>query len=669
MKLVNLRAAKHRFESLQKPMGRSVLFIIELIQTACFTERSRTDKSKERAAAWLLYINNENCLALAMLADAADEAILLTRILDNEDLDAAVVNAEVQSFYNKIYALFGPEQKCLEVEGYTTYMLKLLSQPLVFTVGGKTRSIGCDGGVSATIIARCVSRMNCWVVLMRATLMAEFPSFELLTSLAVFNLRGHSDHIDATVVDFSLDRVAQACHLDDATLKSQYHDVYPRACNIAAQEQLSENKDAWKVALDRINQYSVVRRSHPTDVLREALVVYFNYCSSTSGLEQNFSKGSWAINDRQKHCLPGTEEMLMKLVIDLPHNDLERVCKVARRIFAHCYGAPRQAVYASRRPRLDKGMKRPRPLTGLTEVAHLKRRRLASSAAAASSSTSDFGVPVHSATAAVMPGWTEAHSKELKFQHDKSMKRKMQAFGENMLLPSESSEALRQGQAEIDKKRVADQGARDRKQRRVMKSLTGATATDILTAIKGKPAFVAPGVSSPRLLAELARHKLQLVDCPSQADVCFAADPTDPGHRIQWASMLRGGYVLHPNVVLRDDGAGLKFDAAAKLGPRTIYVSAASLSKHNSFWKFMHKVVGGMPSAKWTWLWKDEAEYVRLKGHYKTRGRVIAVVTSEEMSRVPFANVKHVFTVKEFHEFNRRLDPCMSSSGMAHKPD
>ena len=174
----NMRAAKHRFESHAKPMGRSCLHLHSCIRTALHISSKSSKDVADRAKEWLLWVDTEKCVLAAMMSDASDQALSLTRIMDSEDVDPATIHAEIRSFNLTITALFDQRQ-CLSVFGYTKVMLTLLEEQTVWTVGGKVCSIGQDGGVSPDIVDRCIGRMRSWIVLARAALSAEFPSWEM----------------------------------------------------------------------------------------------------------------------------------------------------------------------------------------------------------------------------------------------------------------------------------------------------------------------------------------------------------------------------------------------------------------------------------------------------------------------------------------------------------
>ena len=191
-----MRSAKHRFESLQKPFGRTVLFTYPCIRTALWTAMTRVDQSATNAREWLEYVSNENCLQAAMMADASDQTMALGRLMDDEGVDPATLNHEVKQYVRSIDLLFGDEAKCLTTFGYTQAMLRTLVKPLVWTLSGKSFHIG--GGVPGAVIERCLDRMRCWVKVMKSTCAVEFPSFEITSVWAL------ADNLNGTLFNLKL---------------------------------------------------------------------------------------------------------------------------------------------------------------------------------------------------------------------------------------------------------------------------------------------------------------------------------------------------------------------------------------------------------------------------------------------------------------------------------
>ena len=180
--VANMRSAKHRFESLQKPFGRTVLFAYPCIRTALWVTMTRNDASAIDSKEFLKYIDTENLCQAAMMADAADQTIALNRIMDDESVDPAIMNHEVKQYVRVLDLMYGNETRCLTTFGYTQAMLKTLHNPLVWSIDGTIYNVGCQGGVPNVIIDRCLDRMRCWLKLMKSTLAVEFPSFEIASA-------------------------------------------------------------------------------------------------------------------------------------------------------------------------------------------------------------------------------------------------------------------------------------------------------------------------------------------------------------------------------------------------------------------------------------------------------------------------------------------------------
>ena len=183
--VTNMRAAPHRYESMQKPLGRSTLYFHATVRTALWCHQTRDDEAGKNATHWLNWIDSEKALQSSMMSDASDQTMVITRLNDNENVDGAVLTREVKHYLNTIDQLFGKDARCLEVFGYTKTMLDTLSKPLVFTVGKRVRSIGFDGPFPRDIIDRCLARMRAWTKLMYGIISVEFPYFEICYVLLV----------------------------------------------------------------------------------------------------------------------------------------------------------------------------------------------------------------------------------------------------------------------------------------------------------------------------------------------------------------------------------------------------------------------------------------------------------------------------------------------------
>ena len=114
----NFHSAQHRFESHTKPLGRTCLFLHACIRTCLQLVRMRKDSAGQKAKAWVENLDEEKALA-AMMADAADSPLQLTRKMDSEEVDPATMSNDIALCLQEIQALF-VHGEVLHRFGYTT---------------------------------------------------------------------------------------------------------------------------------------------------------------------------------------------------------------------------------------------------------------------------------------------------------------------------------------------------------------------------------------------------------------------------------------------------------------------------------------------------------------------------------------------------------------------
>ena len=137
---------------------------------------------------FLKWVTTENIVALAMLADAGQEAIQLLRTLDREDAPTEDIPFLLEAMLQKISMLFvdGQVVHC----GHTHWVLQSLKFPVlvrgVREVGAQAQDLqpkilGNSKGVPGYIINKSLEHMSAWVKLAHEVVQAEFP--DLLRSL------------------------------------------------------------------------------------------------------------------------------------------------------------------------------------------------------------------------------------------------------------------------------------------------------------------------------------------------------------------------------------------------------------------------------------------------------------------------------------------------------
>ncbi len=157
----NLGFAKHRYDSVRNPLGRFVLWIGAMIATADWVRHQRHGREEaHRCEAFLAKLTEEDYLQLAMMADAVDECVVLTRFLDDESYDLAAAPDEVASFQRNVHYLF-VEGGCTKVSGYTKFALEELRRNVkVVNVKKSTKSFGLGDGDASELVRRCLVRMQ-----------------------------------------------------------------------------------------------------------------------------------------------------------------------------------------------------------------------------------------------------------------------------------------------------------------------------------------------------------------------------------------------------------------------------------------------------------------------------------------------------------------------------
>ena len=447
-----------------------------------------------------------------------------------------------------------------------------------------------------------------------------------LQAFEVFDLGGGSINAEE-----KLRRIAQACDVDKDLLAAQWKDVFPRAQQLLPQHSAAvsksmrrnENKDAWREALSRLGEHRSTAIAHPTDTLRLALVHYLALGGSTSGVEQSFSKAAWAYGARRTGAHASTEEACVKAHLDLPNHDVQKLLKLCRVVWASCFGSARDRL----KPRVDKGLKRPRPVEAesdgchaSTEAAFISKRRKAVSRAA-ELFQEGLGAGEEDLSNAA---WSAAHDKELKFSEGKRRSRLVQAFAENTLLEEERDESLREAAQVCRRKMLKNEAQRQRARARLRRQEQGALPAEVLRQLRGKSCFLAVSATMA-LTAALQRHGLRQTATALTADVLVTRAPgsLQADARVRLAGALRGVLEVSPCLLEGQGGAALKLRPAA-FDKRVLLVSNECAVASRRFWSFLRSA---LPDGhKWS-LHKTRVESLRAEQAKHRAGVAYAVVT------------------------------------------
>ena len=287
----NLRAAKHRFESMTTPLSRICLdweaFFMVL-------GRMAADKARERAGVYatemLQSIDEQFLLQAALLADASDETQILIRFFDEREVDNGKISAACRRFVDRIDKLFLGGQ-AFAVEGHARLCLQFLKTAHHWNVGGVTRTLGGPRSVPAHVKQLTMQRMVAWARLAKRVVEAEHPCFELISNFDIFDLSQWPDNGMSTIRQAQAESLMRLCStfgVDQDAFLAEFRDIGKIAQAHYKAEQC-DNLQAWVWALQSTHS-KPARMRHPCNHLSKILARYSCMTSSDSVLERDFSR-------------------------------------------------------------------------------------------------------------------------------------------------------------------------------------------------------------------------------------------------------------------------------------------------------------------------------------------------------------------------------------------
>ena len=200
-RIKNLSLARHRFDSCQKPLSRFCLYLEAYICTAIEAAADPGKKGHLSAITFLEWATEERILLLSLLAECAEENLLLIRYFDEESWDAATLQYHCQVYASRLRYLF-VNGHALQ-SGYAAHVLAQLQSAKGFMVHGVRKTLG-GRPITDAARERCLRIMQLYVRLALETMEAEMPGFETLAALRVMNVssRSRAEQVAADAQDF-----------------------------------------------------------------------------------------------------------------------------------------------------------------------------------------------------------------------------------------------------------------------------------------------------------------------------------------------------------------------------------------------------------------------------------------------------------------------------------
>jgi hypothetical protein len=310
----NMGWAKHRHESMFKPISRSVLNICAQLSLAAWIASARRGHTEaKRAASWLDWISEEKYIQACMMADAGHETMVLLRYTDDEDMATEKAAEHIATLRKHVFYLFGPARGCINVQGHTQIGLEIMQKPRFVTLNGKLASLGGPGKVTDELVNKCLKRMAAWLVVVDAVITTEFPSIDVVVAFSAFDLEALAgDDVSATTQEH-IRRLALVFRVPAAALLAEFSYLRPIARNIFKDKSCS-NTSAWNRALTRVLEGG--NKSKALESLTKVIVEWCTFVATTAAVEQGFSKTRWALKSQQGSAFETFENMVCKLLLD-----------------------------------------------------------------------------------------------------------------------------------------------------------------------------------------------------------------------------------------------------------------------------------------------------------------------------------------------------------------
>ena len=562
----NLSSAKHCFESCSKPLGRFILNLVAVFKTCHRISVTRDSSHGEGGLVrnWLATVSSEDLLQLALLADAADEGLVLVRQMDREQFDLATLHSSVGDFVERVRMLF-KEGGCMTMEhSFTQHCMDLLAsgqlQMLPRSGGGQHRVLG---PATDDEVRRCVARMSTWADMAKAVVEAEFPDFLAINAFAVFALADEERAVAETRVNPAhCQRLAQLFSVDPQQLASQIARHRPSAQAIKNSSKCS-NHEAWQKTVRRIRQ--TTRDGDPLEALQSVLMRYLVWSSSTAGVEQRFSVGDKLAIEKSP-ASQIQESLTLRAVFD---NYGKKETDIAARRAQEMYseGCPRARRGRSIK-RLDKGTKRSPTVQATSEAGWLRRRRSTVGAGAKAGRHCSGKQP--SCAAELQRRLGPRQQECLAKQQAKKRRREEEAFQDGCLLDEEVSDELLARVTQRQKKDDANDKTRAAEARRKARRVAMMDRQVPWPKFSGLRVWLDVGKMQEVDVAALRHHLHQrgLIilgeDDWAQAElfVVPVIDKDKLRERVLWRLALSGCWLLSVGAALGEQGVFVKYQAA-----------------------------------------------------------------------------------------------------------
>ena len=536
----------------------------------------------------------ERLLLSAMYCDGGDEIFTFLRFWDTEKMDPARLAQRIHSMVVKLHFMFVKRQ-CL-TSGFTQHMLQQLKHPRSFSTRAGPMTIGSASGVPHHVVERCLQRMCSWLVLVVATVRAEFPSWQLVQAFCIFDTDPASAiHHGQGCADEALRRLALACRVPHPELARQCALVRPTA--IQARRSYVIDQGDWQgqhqVCQGPVDEATVNVRvwaegleeceasSGKCPDLREVQVLYHTMVGcTTSGVEH--------LHTKHKKLLDGhnmdndSENNLIKVAWDYDEAEEAQVIDLATGIWARLYGRPRQ----HRKRRKDHGQHRGCKKQSLKAWLQKRRDEMDTAISLSGVSRSSESIQRHAAKRGLdtLPDSLIAELDRQNFLYNTA---RLESIGEGTLLPTEYGQEDLEAIQVLDEHKLRLRSKRHKATDQRVEALPRDASTRPRVNFASMRVCVenSPGVmgSRPAIGDAVRGARMQLVTVTAvpPADIYIVSRPGTPHADIAMALVVHGGATCDHAFLTSacEKGSYMKYNPLSG-GRRFLWISRQFQTRH-----------------------------------------------------------------------------------------
>jgi hypothetical protein len=649
-----MRAAKHRIETFSTPLSRAMLNPTALVMLATKLAIMRqNDHAAQVAKLFLGVLCPQIMFLAALMADAGLETLAFIRLMDTEGLSTAVLTEAVADYLASIAWLFH-QKGVFAVKGHTAHILKWLERPHFYTIGSEGRCIGGVGALTAKDIEEAFDRLKTWTVLVKSTLEAEFPEFDLMNSFSVFKLGQEPMASLPDIFKVKLSRLSRAFR--KPKLQEGFLAYYPYAHRIYVESGCTLPVwECWGSVMKRGSSHVV---HDVTDAIAHVVKRGQCFLPVTSGVEQSFAQIAAKLGDRRLGADNSTESRAISLLLEKQVSTDDLACR-ARRIFSDVFGG--RFVRQHKVRRWDKGVrfalkKRPAQKNMDQKVSeNMFRKRLHSQIQSAAAS---HGTAVLDTFEPNL--WTEAHEAERAFQLAKRRHRLIEAHGQHLTLDGEATPLLQAEAHREDIRQGKSHKARQAARARVAARLRGACPSAV--ELHGKRIYV-EGQPDGDIHRVLAAGEMQLVGNLADANIFVCQNPWKPCNKlIMWAAVLSGAWIMTAATLVGSGPATcIKFDCALRTR-RKIFVTPLFRDEEPGIYMLILELMIATGTKKWELLASGASwASARVAGEKGNRSAEVLALLSRRDAHV---GVRHAFQADEFLQFVSKQDHSRTTLGI-----